>query len=159
MSEFLLELSVSPRDSAAIAVGGERLRRAARELTREGIRVRVLRWIFAPHEDTCFVLSEADSADAAGAAARPRRTAVRARHRRPMSATASAQNPLWDAHLARLRRYLRSIFVPDDETFLLYEAVSADAVREVARRAALPFDHIAATVAQPNEQATNRREP
>jgi hypothetical protein len=56
-------------------------------------------------------------------------------------------------------RYLRSIFVPEDETcFLLYEAVSADAVREVARRAALPFDHIAATVAQPNEQVTNRRE-
>jgi hypothetical protein len=41
-------------------------------------------------------------------------------------------------------RYLRSIFVPADETcFLFYEATSADAVREAARRAALPFDRIA----------------
>ena len=41
-------------------------------------------------------------------------------------------------------RYLRSIFVPDDETcFLLYEAASADAVREAATRAALPFERLA----------------
>jgi hypothetical protein len=44
-------------------------------------------------------------------------------------------------------RYLRSIFVPDDETcFVIFEAVSADAVREVARRAALSFDHVAAAI-------------
>jgi hypothetical protein len=44
-------------------------------------------------------------------------------------------------------RYLRSIFVPDDETcFLIFEAPSADAVREVARRAALAFDHVAAAI-------------
>lgn len=41
-------------------------------------------------------------------------------------------------------RYLRSIFVPEDETcFSLYEAASADDVREVARRAALRFEHVA----------------
>jgi hypothetical protein len=41
-------------------------------------------------------------------------------------------------------RYLRSIFVPEDETcFLLYEAASPDAVREAARRAELPFTRVA----------------
>jgi hypothetical protein len=41
-------------------------------------------------------------------------------------------------------RYLRSIFVPEDETcFSLYEAASADGVREVARRAELRFEHVA----------------
>lgn len=47
-------------------------------------------------------------------------------------------------------RYLRSMFVPEDETcFMLYEAASADAVREVARRADLVFERVAeATVAE-----------
>ena len=41
-------------------------------------------------------------------------------------------------------RYLRSIFVPDDETcFLLYEAESLGVVREAARLAGLPFEQIA----------------
>lgn len=45
-------------------------------------------------------------------------------------------------------RYLRSIFVPADETcFVLYEALSADAVREAARRAALPFERVTETLA------------
>jgi Protein of unknown function (DUF4242) len=44
-------------------------------------------------------------------------------------------------------RYLRSIFVPDDETcFLIFEAASADAVRAVAQRAALSFEHVAAAI-------------
>jgi len=39
--------------------------------------------------------------------------------------------------------YLRSIFVPEDETcFLLYEAASVDAVREAARRAELRFERV-----------------
>lgn len=49
----------------------------------------------------------------------------------------------------RLRRdgasvnYLRSIFVPDDETcFLVYEARSADDVRRAASLAGLPADHV-----------------
>jgi len=46
-------------------------------------------------------------------------------------------------------RYLRSMFVPQDETCLvLFEAASADAVRTVARRAALPFDRVAEVVAE-----------
>jgi hypothetical protein len=46
-------------------------------------------------------------------------------------------------------RCLRSIFVAEDETcFLLYEAVSADAVRKAAVRAGLTFDHVAEVVAE-----------
>ncbi len=45
-------------------------------------------------------------------------------------------------------RFLRWIFVPEDETcFYLYEAASAELVREVARRAQLPFDRVAEAVA------------
>jgi Nickel responsive protein SCO4226-like len=44
-------------------------------------------------------------------------------------------------------RYLRSIFVPEDETcFYLYEAASVEAVREAARRAALRFERVAEAV-------------
>ncbi len=45
-------------------------------------------------------------------------------------------------------RYVRSIFVPEDETcFLLYEAATAEDVEEAARRASLPFDRPAVAVA------------
>jgi hypothetical protein len=40
-------------------------------------------------------------------------------------------------------RYVRSIFVPEDETcFYLYEAPSADAVEKAARCAGLTFERI-----------------
>ena len=40
-------------------------------------------------------------------------------------------------------RYVRSIFVPEDETcFFLCEAASVEAVRETARRADLTFERI-----------------
>ena len=40
-------------------------------------------------------------------------------------------------------RYLRSIYVPEDETcFYLYEAASAEVVREAARRAELRFERL-----------------
>jgi hypothetical protein len=43
-------------------------------------------------------------------------------------------------------RFVRSIFVPTEETCLfLFEAESVDDVREAASRAALPFDHVAET--------------
>ncbi len=45
-------------------------------------------------------------------------------------------------------RFLRSIFVPEDETcFYLYEAGSAQAVHEAAIRAGLAFDRVAEAVA------------
>jgi hypothetical protein len=44
-------------------------------------------------------------------------------------------------------RYLRSIYVPEDETcFYLYEATSVADVRAAARRAGLPTDHICEAV-------------
>lgn len=44
-------------------------------------------------------------------------------------------------------RYLSSVFVPEDETcFSLYEAATAEAVHEVARRAALRFEHVSEAV-------------
>ena len=44
-------------------------------------------------------------------------------------------------------RMLRSIFVPEkDCCFLLYEAASADAVREAGRRAALAIEGVATAV-------------
>jgi hypothetical protein len=43
-------------------------------------------------------------------------------------------------------RLVRSIFVPDEETcLLLVEASTVEDVRDTARRAALPFEHVVAT--------------
>jgi hypothetical protein len=47
-------------------------------------------------------------------------------------------------------RFLRSVFVPEDEScFYLYEAASADDVREAARRAELPVDHVVEAISEP----------
>jgi hypothetical protein len=44
-------------------------------------------------------------------------------------------------------RFLRSIFVPEDETcFYLYQALSIDAVREAASRAGLRFQRVTEAV-------------
>jgi len=44
-------------------------------------------------------------------------------------------------------RFLRAIFVPEEETcFYLYESSSADAVREAATRARLPLERVAEAV-------------
>jgi hypothetical protein len=53
-------------------------------------------------------------------------------------------------------RFVRSIFVPVDETCLfLFEADSIDAVRETAHRAELAFDHVAETApSKPNGGTT-----
>jgi hypothetical protein len=46
-------------------------------------------------------------------------------------------------------RYLRSIFVPQDETcFHLYEATSIESVRQVAERASLSCVHICEAVSE-----------
>ena len=45
-------------------------------------------------------------------------------------------------------RFLRSIYVPEDETcFVLYEAPSCDVVRRAAARADLSFERLARAVA------------
>jgi Protein of unknown function (DUF4242) len=44
-------------------------------------------------------------------------------------------------------RYLRSIYIPEDETcFLLFDAVSADAVRTVAALAALSWERVSTAI-------------
>ena len=46
-------------------------------------------------------------------------------------------------------RFLRSIFLPEDETcFFLFRAISIDTVREVVRRAGLEFERISEAVSQ-----------
>jgi hypothetical protein len=48
-------------------------------------------------------------------------------------------------------RYLRSLFVPDEETcFYIYEADSADDVREAARRADLPAQNVVGAITRSN---------
>jgi hypothetical protein len=50
---------------------------------------------------------------------------------------------------------VRSLFVPEDETcFLLIDAPSADVVREVVRRAELPFERVSETLVRPDEEET-----
>ena len=75
----------------------------------------------------------------------------------PRTAAAAARRFATDAQRAAEEltregtavRYERSIFVPDDETcFQLYEAESAEAVRELVRRAQLPCGRIAETHAE-----------
>ena len=47
-------------------------------------------------------------------------------------------------------RYLRSLYIKEDETcFFLYAAESADAVREAARATGRPFEHVCEVVEQP----------
>ena len=51
------------------------------------------------------------------------------------------------AHEGVSVRYVRSIFVPEDETcFYLYEASSPDAVREAARRAGFTSERVTEAV-------------
>ena len=69
MPEFLVELYLSGADFAAAEHDGERARRAAEQLAREGHEVRYLRSIFVPEDETCFLLYEASSADAVREAA------------------------------------------------------------------------------------------
>jgi len=51
-------------------------------------------------------------------------------------------------------RYLRTVFVPEDETcFYLYEAASEEAVREAARRAELRIERIVEAITPLGEEA------
>lgn len=68
MAGFLVEAYVARTDGAAFELAAERNRLAARALRREGTRVRCVRSIFVPEDETCFFLYEADSADAVRAA-------------------------------------------------------------------------------------------
>jgi hypothetical protein len=70
MAEYLAERYVSRTDAAALQDAAERARREAEQLSREGTRVRFVRSIFVPEDETCFYLYEAESSDAVLEAAR-----------------------------------------------------------------------------------------
>jgi hypothetical protein len=60
MRQFLVELYVSRSESAATRRDtAARARSAAQSLDREGSRVRYVRSLFVPDEETCFYLYEA----------------------------------------------------------------------------------------------------
>ena len=63
MTEFLVELYFSKTNCAAVAASGERVGRAAAEVTAEGKPVRLLQSIFVPEDETCFLLVEAAQAE------------------------------------------------------------------------------------------------
>ena len=69
MPEFLVELYASRDSAAAVEQGAEEARQAAVELNQQGTRVRFLRSLFVPEDETCFYLFEADSAESVRAAA------------------------------------------------------------------------------------------
>ncbi len=69
MAEFIVEAYLSRETADAFARDAKRLRLAADELSRDGTRVRYLRRIFVPEDETCFYLYEAASADAVREAA------------------------------------------------------------------------------------------
>jgi hypothetical protein len=75
MTEYLVELYVSKTNCAAIEAGWERLSRAAAELTDEGRPVRLVRSIFVPEDETCFLLVEARTAEVVRETARRARLA------------------------------------------------------------------------------------
>jgi hypothetical protein len=66
--EYLAEIYLSDRGGTGFAELVARLRTAADELNEERLRVRCLRSIFVPADETCFVLFEAESKAAVEAA-------------------------------------------------------------------------------------------
>jgi Protein of unknown function (DUF4242) len=61
MREFIAERYLSGCDAAEAARGAHAARRAAEELSRQGVRVRFVRSIFIPEDETCIYIYEADS--------------------------------------------------------------------------------------------------
>ena len=69
MAEFLVELYLSRSDGDAVQRDAEQAVLAAEQLTSEGTSVRYVRSLFVPDDETCFLLYEADSAEAVREAA------------------------------------------------------------------------------------------
>jgi len=69
MSEFLVEVYVSRETAGTQMPTAHDVSIAAAQLTREGRRVRLLRSIFVPEDETCFYLFQAQTGDAVREAA------------------------------------------------------------------------------------------
>ena len=63
MVEFLVELYISRADADGVEREEQRVRRAAAALSADGRPVRLVRSIFVPEDETCFLLVEADTAE------------------------------------------------------------------------------------------------
>ena len=70
VSEFLAEVYLSRSTAGAVQPRPDDISRAADQLSREGVQVELVRTVFAPEEETCFYLFQAQSSDAVVEAAR-----------------------------------------------------------------------------------------
>ena len=70
MTYFLAELYLPTTGPGGIAEAAARARAAAEELARDGNRLRFLRIIFVPGDETCFVAYEAAASEAVAEAGR-----------------------------------------------------------------------------------------
>lgn len=68
--EFLAELFVARTNTAAAAIAAASFNHAAAELTAEGRPVRLVRSIFVPNDETCFLLVEGTTGEDVREAAR-----------------------------------------------------------------------------------------
>jgi hypothetical protein len=94
MAEFIVELYVSRTEGDRVGRDERQAREAAAELTAEGTPVRLLRSIYVPEDETCFLLYEASSVDAVHAAAH--RAALMFEHVAETARTTSHSSPRKD---------------------------------------------------------------
>jgi hypothetical protein len=70
MGVYLVEIYLARGGGPDLAAPASRARRAARDVSENGVKVRYIRSIFVPEDEVCFHLFEAPSAEAVWEAAR-----------------------------------------------------------------------------------------
>jgi hypothetical protein len=70
MASYLVEFFLSRGDITAVEIRAARLRRAAEELTSQGMPVRCRLSLFVPEDETCFLPCDAASTEAVHEVAR-----------------------------------------------------------------------------------------
>ena len=63
LARYTVELKRPPDGWGELSDAAARARQAARELREEGLKVRLLRSVFVPEDDACFLLYEGPSAE------------------------------------------------------------------------------------------------
>ncbi|MGN6869268.1 MAG: nickel-binding protein [Solirubrobacteraceae bacterium] len=96
MREFVTEQYLSAACSDVAASRASAARRAAEQLTSEGMPVHFVRSIFIPEDETCLHLYRAESIDAVRAAA-TRASLALDRIAEAVSDSGSRRNSAWDA--------------------------------------------------------------